>query len=164
MSGSLKALSISLMKIVGDLRLMASGPRTGLNELILPSLQPGSSIMPGKVNPVIAESILQVCARVIGNDVTIDIAASSGTLELNVMMPLMAHVMMESITLLKNSISMLINKMLKGISANERTLRENVEKSLALVTSLVPELGYEKGFGYCNSGLQSKQNHQGDID
>jgi len=134
----------SLYKITSDIRFLASGPYTGIGEINVPSLQPGSSIMPGKVNPVVPESVLQVAVRVIGNDTTITMANSSGNLELNVMMPLMGHVIMESLALLANSTLNLAEKCVDRITANEDRCSELVEKSLALVTPLVRKIGYDK--------------------
>jgi fumarate hydratase, class II len=142
-SSALKALAISLTKIGNDLRWMASGPRAGLAELALPDLQPGSSIMPGKVNPVALESLLMVCARVIGNDATIAVAGSSGNFELNVMLPISAFALLESIEILASSVNNLTEKCIDGLTAtaNGPAL---VARSLALCTALAPIIGYDK--------------------
>ncbi len=142
-SSALKNLAVSLMKIANDIRWLASGPRTGIGEIMLPAVQPGSSIMPGKVNPVIAESVCQVAAKVIGNDVSITIAGQSGNFELNVMMPLIADSLLESISLLANVSDIFNEKCIKGIKANEIVCKNNVEKNLILATALNPVLGYD---------------------
>jgi len=143
-SGALKVLAISLMKIANDIRWLASGPRAGIAEIQLPAIQPGSSIMPGKVNPVMAESLMQVAAEVIGNDATVTIACQSGNFELNVMMPVIAYNLLESIRLLTNVISAFRTKCVEGIRADRKRCEETIEKSLMLSTSLVPTLGYDK--------------------
>jgi len=142
-SGVLTTLATDLMKIANDLRLLSSGPRCGLGEITLPALQPGSSMMPGKVNPVVPESVCQVAARVIGNGTTIAVAGQSGLLELNVMMPVMADCLLESITLLGNVCRLFARRCVAGIVANHERCREFVENSLALTTALAPELGHE---------------------
>ena len=145
-SGALRTVAVSLSKIANDLRWMASGPRCGLGEIVLPSLQPGSSIMPGKVNPVIPESVLQVAAQVIGNDAAITLAGAGGlggNLELNTMMPLIAHALLQSIEILARVVVMLDRDCVAGIHANEERVRELVERSLAMVTALVPRIGYD---------------------
>ncbi|MBN2134581.1 MAG: class II fumarate hydratase [Acidobacteria bacterium] len=144
LSNALKALAISLTKIVEDIRIMGSGPRAGFGEIILPAVQPGSSIMPGKVNPVMEESVLQVAARVMGNDLTVSIAAASGRFELNVMMPLIIDTIIESIELLANSVTGFVEKSLLGIKTNEKKIKEYIENSLALATSLTPVIGYDR--------------------
>ncbi|HVR28845.1 MAG TPA: class II fumarate hydratase [Thermoanaerobaculia bacterium] len=145
-SGALKTVAVSLTKIANDLRWMASGPRCGLGEIVLPSLQPGSSIMPGKVNPVIPESVLQVAAQVIGNDATISIAGMGGVggvFELNTMMPVLAYDLLQSIEILARAAAMLDSDCVAGIRADEERMRELVERSLAMVTALVPKIGYD---------------------
>lgn len=142
-SSTLKRLAVKLSKICNDLRLLSSGPRTGLNEINLPKMQPGSSIMPGKVNPVIPEVVNQIAFKVIGNDLTVTLAAEAGQLELNVMEPVIAQSIFESIEMLKNGITTLKHRCVDGISANREQCRQNVEKSIGLVTALVPVLGYE---------------------
>ncbi|HEX2224365.1 MAG TPA: class II fumarate hydratase [Thermoanaerobaculia bacterium] len=142
-SGALKTIAASLSKIANDIRWLASGPRCGIGEIAIPSLQPGSSIMPGKVNPVIPESVLMVCAQVMGNDTTIAIAGMSGNFELNVMMPVIAYNLLQSIEILANASRMLAEKCVEGIEANRERCEELVERSLAMVTSLVPRIGYD---------------------
>ncbi|MDX1659389.1 MAG: class II fumarate hydratase [Nitriliruptorales bacterium] len=143
LSGALKVVAVSLLKISNDIRWLSSGPRTGIYELKLPEIQPGSSIMPGKVNPVIPESVRQVAAQVIGNDGAVTIGGSQGELELNVMIPLMARNVMESLRLIASVSIVFVDKCLEGIEATERG-PENVERSLMQVTALVPEIGYER--------------------
>lgn len=142
-SSALKRLAIKLSKISNDLRLLSSGPRAGLNEINLPPMQPGSSIMPGKVNPVIPEVVNQVAFKVIGNDLTVTLAAEAGQLELNVMEPVIAQSVFESIEMLKNGIATLMHRCIDGITANEERLRTLVEQSIGLVTALNPVFGYE---------------------
>lgn len=143
-SSSLKGAAVSLFKIANDIRFLASGPRCGIGELILPAVQPGSSIMPGKINPVMTEALIQVCAQVIGNDATVALCGLSGNFELNVMMPVLAHNLLESIELLSNAIRAFDQKCLAGLQADEKRCTELLEQSLALVTALVPEIGYDK--------------------
>jgi fumarate hydratase class II len=142
-SGALKTLACDLMKIANDLRLTSSGPRGGLAEIVLPALQPGSSMMPGKVNPVIPEAVCQVAARVIGNDAGVAVAGGSGLLELNVMMPFLADAVLESIRLLGAAARLLAEKCVRGIKARPETCRHWLEQSLAMTTALVPRLGYD---------------------
>jgi fumarate hydratase, class II len=142
-SGELRTLAVSLFKIANDIRWLGSGPRCGIGEIRLPATQPGSSIMPGKVNPVICESMMQVCAQVIGNDTAICWGGANGNLELNVMMPMMAHNILESIRLLTNVVRTFQDKCLSGIAANAERCRELVEYSMAMVTSLAPIIGYD---------------------
>jgi fumarate hydratase class II len=142
-SGALKTIAVSLTKIANDIRWLASGPRCGIGEISIPSLQPGSSIMPGKVNPVIPESVLMVAAQVVGNDTTITLAGMSGVFELNVMMPLIAYNLLQSIEILGNVAGLLAERCVEGIQANAERCEELVEKSLAMVTSLVPKIGYD---------------------
>ncbi len=143
-SSSLKGCAISLFKIANDIRFLASGPRCGIGELVLPTVQPGSSIMPGKINPVMIESLLQVCAQVAGNDATVALCGLSGNFELNVMMPVMAHNTLQSIELLSRAIRNFDEKCLAGLQADEKRCSELLEQSLALVTALVPEIGYDR--------------------
>ncbi|MEM4311827.1 MAG: class II fumarate hydratase [Nitrososphaerales archaeon] len=143
-SSALKGLAVSLMKISNDLRLLYSGPRTGFNEIILPALQPGSSIMPAKVNPVIPEAVNMASAYIIGNDLTIAISAQNGNLELNTMMPIIAYCLIQSIKISANSCRDLANKCIKGIIANEEVCRRYAERSLALITTIAPKIGYDK--------------------
>ena len=142
-SGQLRTLAISLVKIANDIRWMGSGPRTGLAEIRLPDLQPGSSIMPGKVNPVIPEVVTQVAAQTIGNDAAVAFGGSQGNFELNVFVPLMARNLLESIDLLASACSVFADKCIKGIEANIDTLRRYAESSPSIGTSLNPHLGYE---------------------
>lgn len=142
-SSAIKRLAIKLSKICNDLRLLSSGPRTGLNEINLPPMQPGSSIMPGKVNPVIPEVVNQIAFKVIGNDLTVSMAAEAGQLELNVMEPVIVQSIFESIEMMKNGMSVLGERCILGITANADRCREMVEHSIGLVTALVPILGYE---------------------
>src|SRR5215468_2774876 len=143
-SGHLRTIAVSLFKIANDIRWLGSGPRCGIGEIQLPATQPGSSIMPGKMNPVMAESVMMVCAQVIGNDVTITWAGANGNFELNVMMPVMAHDILESIRLLANVVDIFCEKCVRGIVANEERCRELVELSMAMVTSLAPKIGYDR--------------------
>ncbi len=143
LSGSLKTLASSLFKIANDIRWMGSGPISGLNELKIPALQPGSSIMPGKVNPVIPEMIMQVCAQVIGNDVAVTFSGTNGNFELNTMLPVMAHNVLESIELLTNAIKVFNEKLLIGLEPNTEKMESNTQKNPILVTALVPKLGYD---------------------
>ena len=144
LSGSLKAFAVSMFKIANDIRWMGSGPISGLNELIIPALQPGSSIMPGKVNPVIPEMVMQVSAQVIGNDNTITFSSSNGNFELNTMLPVMAHNLLESIELLTTSTNVFEKKLINNLEANTEKLDENIQKNSILVTALVPVIGYDK--------------------
>ena len=141
-SASLRGVAIDLSKIVSDLRLMASGPRTGLNEVALPAVQPGSSIMPGKINPSIPEMVNQVCFQVMGNDATVAIAAEHGQLELNVMMPVIAHNILFSMQILTNAMITLTERCVRGITANVSMCEYWVERSAALATALMPQIGY----------------------
>jgi fumarate hydratase class II len=142
-SSQLKTVAVSLMKIVNDLRWMSSGPRCGLKEITIPTLQPGSSAMPGKVNPVILESVMMICATVMGNDVAITIGGQHGNFELNTMMPMMATHLLESIRLMANGIRNLVERCINGIKANEGHIGPLIEESLALGTALIPIIGYD---------------------
>ncbi|QQO09618.1 aspartate ammonia-lyase [Breznakiella homolactica] len=142
-SSAQKRLAAKLSKICNDLRLLSSGPRAGFNEINLPAMQPGSSIMPGKVNPVIPEVVNQIAYRVIGNDLTVTMAAEAGQLELNVMEPIIVHCLFESIEMLINGMDTLRDKCITGITANEQICRDMVYNSIGLVTALNPYLGYE---------------------
>ena len=144
LSGCLKAFAVSMFKIANDIRWMGSGPVSGLNELIIPALQPGSSIMPGKVNPVIPEMVMQVSAQVIGNDNTITFSSSNGNFELNTMLPVMAHNLLESIELLTTSTNVFEKKLINDLKANTEKLDESIQKNSILVTALVPVIGYDK--------------------
>ena len=143
--GALKGVAVSLTKIAQDLVLMGSGPRTGLVELRLPELQKGSSIMPGKVNPVIPEVVLQVAAQVIGNDTAVTVAGTQGNFELNVRVPMMARNVFDSITLLTSAARLLAEKCVDGIEANEESLRHHAESTPAIATALNPYIGYDLG-------------------
>jgi fumarate hydratase class II len=143
MSGDLRTVAVSLTKIANDIRWMGCGPRAGFAELKVPAVQPGSSIMPGKINPVIAESLLQVCAEVVGNDAAVAWAGASGVFELNVMMPVIAWNLLESARLLANAVSMFESKCVRGIEADTKVCEGQIEKSLMLCTALVPILGYD---------------------
>jgi fumarate hydratase class II len=142
-SGALKTIAASLTKIANDIRWLASGPRCGIGEISIPELQPGSSIMPGKVNPVIPEAVLMVAAQVVGNDATITISGMGGNFDLNVMMPVIAYNLLQSIEILGNVAGLLAERCVEGIKANRERCEELVEKSLAMVTSLVPKIGYD---------------------
>jgi fumarate hydratase class II len=142
-SGALKTIAVSLTKIANDIRWLASGPRCGIGEISLPETQPGSSIMPGKVNPVIAESLLMAAAQVIGNDLTVTIGGQSGVLELNMMMPVMAYNVLESIRILAASAENFSDRCVSGIQANRDRANDSIEKSLAMCTALAPEIGYD---------------------
>jgi fumarate hydratase class II len=144
MSGTLKTVAVSLIKIANDVRWLGSGPRCGIGEIHLPDTQPGSSIMPGKVNPVIPESLIQVCVQVIGNDSVITLAGLSGNFELNVMMPLIAYNLLQSIHLLANGVNNLSKKCIRGLKADRKRCEEMIAKSLALATALTPKIGYEE--------------------
>ncbi len=144
LSGCLKAYAVSIFKIANDIRWMGSGPISGLNELKIPALQPGSSIMPGKVNPVIPEMMMQVSAQVIGNDNTITFSSSHGNFELNTMLPVMAHNLLESIELLTSGNTVFDEKLISELEANTEKLEENIQKNSILVTALVPVIGYDK--------------------
>jgi fumarate hydratase class II len=144
LSGCLKAYAVSIFKIANDIRWMGSGPISGLNELKIPALQPGSSIMPGKVNPVIPEMMMQVSAQVIGNDNTITFSSSHGNFELNTMLPVMAHNLLESIHLLSTGTDVFEIKLIKDLEPNTEKLEENIQRNSILVTALVPEIGYDK--------------------
>ncbi|HID38467.1 MAG TPA: aspartate ammonia-lyase [Calditrichaeota bacterium] len=143
-SSALKRLALKLSKIANDLRLLSSGPRAGLYEIVLPKMQPGSSIMPGKVNPVIPEVVNQIAYKVIGNDLTVSMAAEAGQLELNVMEPVIAQSLFESLEMLKNGMSTFMQRCIDGITANEERMLDMVKNSIGLVTALNPILGYEK--------------------
>ena len=143
-SGHLKTIAVSLFKIANDIRWLGSGPRCGIGEIRLPATQPGSSIMPGKVNPVMCEALMMVCAQVIGNDGCVTWAGANGNFELNVMMPVMAHDLLESIRLLGNAANVFCEKCIRGIEANEGRCQELVELSMAMVTSLAPKIGYDR--------------------
>lgn len=145
MSGQLKTLAVTLMKISNDLRWMNSGPLAGLGEIALPALQPGSSIMPGKVNPVIPEAVAMVCAQVMGNDTTITVAGQSGNFQLNVMLPVISYNLLQSIELLSNASRQLADKAIAGFTVNTSNLKQVLDRNPILVTALNRVIGYEKG-------------------
>jgi fumarate hydratase class II len=152
--GAMNSLAVSLMKIGNDLRLLSSGPRTALAEITLPSLQPGSSIMPGKVNPVIPEMLIQGCARIMGAACTTTIAGQNGPLQLNIMMPLLAYETLFAQELAANMVSTLDEKCIRGIKANEENCRAMVEQSLAMVTPLALEIGYDQASALAYKAFQ----------
>mgnify|MGYP001821752714 FL=1 len=154
-SGALKTLAVGLVKIANDVRWLASGPRGGIGEINLPSLQPGSSIMPGKVNPVIPEAVLQVAAQVMGNDTVIMMGGQAGNFELNVMLPVVAYNLLESISLLASVAAVFAEKCLAGLTANREACADYIEKSLALVTALVPEIGYDRAAAIAKKAYES---------
>ena len=157
LSGQLRTVAVSITKLCNDLRWMSSGPRTGLAEINLPDLQPGSSIMPGKVNPVLPEATLMVCAQVVGNDATVAWAGASGSFELNVMMPVMARAVLESIRLLSNSSRVLADRCVAGITANEDRMRNYAESSPSVVTPLNKYIGYENAAKVAKKALAEEK-------
>ncbi len=144
LAGQLSTVATSLLKVTNDIRWLASGPRCGLGEVLLPALQPGSSIMPGKVNPVMCEAVMMVCAQVMGNSLTTQVANTHGNLDLNVMMPVMARNLLESITFLANAARAFTDKAVKGMQANRERAAAFIERSLSMVTSLAPAIGYDR--------------------
>ncbi|MFD8893446.1 class II fumarate hydratase [Streptomyces sp. NPDC059566] len=156
-SGMLRTVAVSLTKISNDLRWMASGPRTGLAEINLPDLQPGSSIMPGKVNPVVPEAVLMVAAQVMGNDTTVAVAGAAGNFELNVMLPVMARNLLESIRLLGSASRLLADRTIDGITANEARAREYAESSPSVVTPLNRYIGYEEAAKVAKRSLAERR-------
>ena len=157
LSGALKVVAVSLTKIANDLVLMGSGPRTGLGEVALPELQKGSSIMPGKVNPVIPEVVLQVAAQVIGNDAAVTVAGTQGNFELNVRVPVIARNLLDSITILANASTMLAEKCIDGLEANEDALRRHAESTPAIVTALNPHIGYDRATDIVQEAVASRR-------
>src|SRR5436190_15244695 len=157
LSGALKVVAVSLIKIANDLALMGSGPRTGLTEIFLPELQKGSSIMPGKVNPVIPEVVLQVGCQVIGNDTAITVAGTQGNFELNVRVPLIARNLLDSIKLLTAAATLLAEKCVDGIEANEEVCRQHGESTPAIATALNPYIGYDRGTEIVNEAVKTKR-------
>jgi fumarate hydratase class II len=156
--GEIRTIAVSLSKIANDIRLLGSGPRCGIFELSLPATQPGSSIMPGKVNPVICESAVQVACRVIGNDATVTAAALGGVgslFELNVAMPVMVDAFLESVKLLANVSNVMVDKMILELEINEQRCQQLIEQSLMMVTSLAPKIGYEKAAAFAKEAFQS---------
>lgn len=154
-SGVMKTVAVSLTKIANDIRWLGSGPRCGLGEIRLPETQPGSSIMPGKVNPVICESVLQVAAQVIGNDLSVTIGGQASIFELATMMPVMGHNLLQSITLLATSSENLASRCIEGIEADEERCRTLIEQSLAMCTSLAPEIGYDAAAALAKEAYQT---------
>ena len=154
-SGALKTVAVSLAKIANDLRWLASGPRCGIGEITLPSLQPGSSIMPGKVNPVIPEAVLQAVAQVVGNDAAITFCGQAGNFELNVMMPAIAHNLLQSIGLLADAAAAFAGRCIAGIAANREACGAFIERSLALATGLVPRIGYDRAAAVAKTAYDS---------
>src|SRR5690606_9881639 len=142
--GALNTIAVSFMRIANDIRLMGSGPRAGIDEIRLPSIQPGSSIMPGKVNPVIPEAVTMVAAQVMGNHTTITIGGQGSFFELNVMMPIMAHALLQSVALLASAARVFAEKCIDGIVANEQRCKEQLEDDLSLATALAPRIGYDE--------------------
>jgi aspartate ammonia-lyase len=156
-SSAVKRLAVKLSKISNDLRLLSSGPRAGLNEINLPPMQPGSTIMPGKVNPVIPEVVNQIAFKVIGNDLTVTMAAEAGQLELNVMEPIIVYSIFESIEMLKNGMNTLNHRCIKGITANEEHCRQMVYNSIGLITALNPIIGYENSNKLASEALKGNR-------
>jgi fumarate hydratase class II len=156
-SGQLRTIAVGLVKIANDLRWMGSGPRAGLGEIALPDLQPGSSIMPGKVNPVIPEAVTQVAAQVIGNDAAVAFGGASGSFELNVMLPVLARNLLESIRLLANVSRLLADRCVDGITANVERCREYAESSPSIVTPLNRYLGYEEAASIAKQSLKERK-------
>jgi fumarate hydratase class II len=157
LSGQLKTVAVSITKLCNDLRWMSSGPTTGLAEINLPDLQPGSSIMPGKVNPVLPEATLMVCAQVVGNDGTVTVAGSAGNFELNVMMPVLARNLLESIRLLSTSSRLLADRCIDGITANVERMRTYAESSPSVVTPLNRYIGYENAAKVAKTALAEQK-------
>ena len=157
LSGHLRVMAISLSKIANDLRLMNSGPLSGFNEIVLPSLQPGSSIMPGKINPVIPEAVLMACAQVIGNDTTISIGGLSGNFQLNTMLPVIAYNILLSIKLMSNSAIALADKAILGFVVNQAYIEQQLSLNPILVTALNALIGYEKGAEIAKRAYREKR-------
>jgi len=157
LSGAIRDLAVDLFRISSDVRLLASGPTTGLGELLLPAVQPGSSIMPGKVNPSIAEMLGQVCARVIGCDATVSWAAGAGQLELNVFFPVAAHALLEAETILANAVRIFDERCIHGLQADVERCASYAGRSSQLVLALAPRLGYEKAAGIAKRALAARR-------
>jgi fumarate hydratase, class II len=157
LSGALKVVAVSLTKIANDLVIMGSGPRTGFGELALPELQKGSSIMPGKVNPVIPEVVLQVAAQVIGNDMAITVAGTQGNFELNVRVPMIARNLLDSIGILASASALLADKVIDGLEANEEALTRNAESTPAIATALNPHIGYDRATEIVKEAVASRR-------
>ncbi len=156
-SGILKGLAVSLFKIANDIRWMGSGPRCGIGELKLPPMQPGSSIMPGKVNPVMCEMLIQVCAQVIGNDAVITVGGLSGNFELNTMLPVIAYNLLQSIELLGNGTRVFARRCVKGLDADKVRCESNIEQSLAMCTALAPVIGYDSAAKIAKLAYETKK-------
>jgi len=156
-SGVLKRIATKLSKIANDLRLLSSGPRGGIGEIALPAMQPGSSIMPGKVNPVIPEVMNLVCFQVIGNDLAVTMAAEGGQLQLNAFEPLICHNILTSISLLANAVGTFTTRCVAGITAREDVCARHVENSVSTVTALVPLLGYERAAALAQTALATNR-------
>ena len=156
-SGALRTTAVALMKVANDIRWLGSGPRCGIGELLIPPTQPGSSIMPGKVNPVIAESLMMICAQVMGNDTTIMICGQHGNFELNVMMPIMAHNLLESIEILARGAANFQEKLVAGLKADRERCESLVEQSLAMVTALAPRIGYDRAAQLAKRAYESRR-------
>ena len=154
-SSAMKRLAVKMSKICNDLRLLASGPRAGFFEINLPAMQPGSSIMPGKVNPVIPEVVNQVCYKVIGNDLTVTFAAEAGQLQLNVMEPVLCHAIMESNNFMSNALDTLREKCIVGITANKEVCLNMVKNSIGIVTALNPYIGYKNSTKIAQEALET---------
>jgi fumarate hydratase class II len=154
-SGALRALAVALVKIANDIRWLASGPRCGLGEITIPSLQPGSSIMPGKVNPVIPEAVIQVAAQVVGNDATVALGGQGGAFELNTMLPVMAYNLLQSLELSASAVRLLAARCVAGIVADRERCAAFIARSLALVTALVPHIGYDRAAAIAKSAYAS---------
>jgi aspartate ammonia-lyase len=154
-SGVLKRIAVKLSKVCNDLRLLSSGPRAGLGEINLPPMQAGSSIMPGKVNPVIPEVVNQIAFEVIGNDVTVSFAAEAGQLQLNAFLPILAHSIFKSLTHLRNGCVTLTGRCVRGITANRERLEEHVERSIGIVTALNPYIGYANATEVAQEALRT---------
>jgi aspartate ammonia-lyase len=157
MSATMKRAAVQISKICNDLRWMSSGPRCGLNEINLPAMQPGSSIMPGKVNPVIPELVNQVCYQVIGYDAVVSMAAEASELELCMAEPIIAYDLLHGMLILKNACITLTSRCIVGIEANREVCRNYVENSIGLVTALVPVIGYEKICRHCQGGIENRR-------
>jgi fumarate hydratase class II len=154
-AGVLKTVAVSLIKIANDIRWLGSGPRLGLGELRLPALQPGSSIMPGKVNPVLCEMVVQVGAQVFGNETVVGLAGAAGSFELNTMMPVLAYNLLQAIELLANASRVFAERCVRGLEADEQRCQSNVERSLAMGTALVPAIGYDKAVRIVKAAAES---------
>ena len=157
LSAVLKRVAVKISKICNDLRLLASGPRAGLNEINLPPMQPGSSIMPGKVNPVIPEVVNQVCFQVVGNDLTVTMAAEGGQLQLNVFEPVIGFNLFQSVAILTQACHVMRERCVVGISANRERIRQLLERSIGIVTALVPYIGYERASAVASEALESNR-------